>query len=463
MHKFEKVKEYLTNIDFEFVTDHEILDNVYKEIEGYEEKLILNIESVSNFEVLIKKSNLLQIINLCKKINLHFLSLKKTGSKFCEVILESIFDIIYKCVGKKTIDEKCEENKCVGKKTIDDKCEENKCVGKKTIDEKCEENKCVENKYVDKKCEENKYVDKKSLENYILNIFDDNFKELCMDKNGTHVIRKYLRIIYGRDNNFIKYKSCFNLKDYKSVIIDLLDKDISTDTLITIILYLKLNYSKQVSRILVKKYVVEDNLKNKMYSYIFEDLINISEKKTLSMIFDKVKTQFSEYINDQYAVFFILSLIKRYPEENDFYLSYCDKEMKNSNVMLKVLENYCILKNIKKIKKILKEFYDIEDDVFKNILMSHSESPDTKYINLICLLMDLDILRVNEDFIKYFNNDWIHRKYGIKLLKGFLEGGSDNKLKSRFARKINIGGSLNKKKEGKKILNLIKTYKKLKL
>lgn len=408
MDKFENVKEYLTNLDFEFVDDHKILDNVYKEIEGYEEKLILNIESVINFEILIKKSNLLQIVNLCKKINLHFLSMKKTGSKFCEVILDSIFDILY----------------------------------------------------TNKNQEE---FNKTSLEKYVLNIFDDNFKELCVDKNGTHVIRKYLGLVYGRDKNFFKYRSQFDIKNYKQEILNLLDTDISTDTLITIVMYLKLNYSKQVLRILVNKYVREDNLKNKMYTYILEDLINISDTKTLLIIFGKIKNQFGDYINDKYAVFFVLSLIKKYPVENDFYLSFCEKDMKNSNVLLKVLENYCVLKKVKKIKKVLKDYYGIEKDVFKNILMSHTDSPDTKYINLICLLMDLDILRVNKDFIEYFNNEWVHRKYGINLLKGFFEGGSDNKLKSEFARKISIGGSLNKKKEGKQLLNLIKTYKKLKI
>ena len=45
MNSFETVKEYFKNIDFDIVDDSLILDNVYKEIDGYEEKLALDLET----------------------------------------------------------------------------------------------------------------------------------------------------------------------------------------------------------------------------------------------------------------------------------------------------------------------------------------------------------------------------------------------------------------------------------
>lgn len=56
MRKYEKVKEYLINIDFDMIDDSDLLDNVYREIETYEETLLLDMDVVSNFELLIKKA-----------------------------------------------------------------------------------------------------------------------------------------------------------------------------------------------------------------------------------------------------------------------------------------------------------------------------------------------------------------------------------------------------------------------
>ncbi|KKO76353.1 hypothetical protein AAJ76_4000106108 [Vairimorpha ceranae] len=391
MNSFETVKEYFKNIDFDIVDDSLILDNVYKEIDGYEEKLALDLETVINFELLVQKSNFLQIINLCKKINIHFLSLKKTGSKFIELIFETI-NIM-------------------------------------------------------------KDLDWKLIHKFIFKPVINNFTELCVDKNATHVVRKFF-IIYFCDKNIER-------RNFKNEFSYILKEDMSLDTLITVIHYLKFMKSKSLLRKIVRIFVNSKYTFNKLYTYIFEDLINLSDDKSLEMVYQRIKPQFIDYINDNYGVFVILALIKKYPKENDFYFSYCTKGMKNTNVLLRVTENYCKLGEYKKVKKILLNFYEIKNEVFKNLLLRSTDTPDTKHINLVVCLMNANLYGINDDFIKYYKNEWIHRKFGLTLLKGFFEGGAENACKSAFARKINVGASLHKKKEGKQLLNLIKSYKRL--
>ncbi|WUR03100.1 pumilio 23-like protein [Vairimorpha necatrix] len=390
MNDFETVKKYFINIDFDIVDNSEVLDNVYKEIKGYEEKLILNLESVPNFELLVQKSNIQQIEKFCKNINIHFLSLKKTGSKFLEVLYTKIH-----------------------------------------------ETKDVKNDLIYKSA---------------FSPIVDNFKEIFVDKNGTHVIRKFF-ICFHSENLQV-------MNNFKNDIIEILENSISIDVLITIIHYLKIVPSKKVLRVLIRKFFKPEYIFNKLYTYIFEDIINLIDEKSLKLIFETIKPHFKEYMNDKFGVFLILALIKNFPNETEFYFSQCEIGMKNSNVLLKVTENFCKLKKIEKVQEILTNFYGFKNDIFKNFLLNHTESPDTKYINLVILFMEMDLFYVNEDFTKYFKAEWAHKKFGLSLLLGFFEGGADDKLKSTFAKELNLSSGLNKKKEGKKIFSLVKSYKK---
>lgn len=390
MRKYEKVKEYLINIDFDMIDDSDLLDNVYREIETYEETLLLDMDVVSNFELLIKKSNISQILTLCKKLNFPKIAIKKTGSKFLEIIFIQIINL--------------------------------NC-NKKEL---------------------------KKLKNVVINPINDNFKNIICNKNGTHVIRKYFELL--------KNKEIFQC--YKTEILKILNEEIEVDILVTIICYLKLSYSRTISRKIIEVYFSSDNCKNKIFSYVFEDLINISDKKTIQKMFLILKNCYSELINNNIASFVVIAFIKKYLEQTDFFYENITN-FQNMNVILGILENYVKLKNYKKVNEIFKNFYGVEDDVFKFFLLSRTDTPDTKFINLICLLMDVDKYDVNKDFCEYFEKEWIHKKYGLCLMKAFLEGQASKKLKIGFAKKFNFSRSLSTKKDGKKILSLIKSYRKL--
>ncbi|EOB14163.1 hypothetical protein NBO_34g0013 [Nosema bombycis CQ1] len=229
--------------------------------------------------------------------------------------------------------------------------------------------------------------------------------------------------------------------------------------------YLKLNYSKKIARKIVEVHLTLENIKSPHYSFIFEDLVEIGDKKTLDSISKFVENNFFELMNDKYGNYVLTKVIKKRPEDTEAFYSKLDLSTlnMNSNIVLRIFENFCKNRDIEKIKKILREFYHIDKDesVFQNLLLKFSDGLNTKYVTVICNLMDLDedIFNVNNDFVKFYDNAWLNKKCGITLVKGFLEGGAKNKTKRKLLPKITLNKKLLKTKDGLKISNLIKTIK----
>lgn len=409
----KKIKEYIKNIDFELVDDDVVLENVYEEIKGSEAKLMIDIETSYNIQQLIKKSNVQQIIRMLKNVNIFTVINKKIGSRVFETLFDTLFDLTYK---KKIDIENVEE-----------------------------------------------------IRKYLLDPIYKNFEDILSNRNGTYVIRKYFCYVFGRrGDDKKKYKKYFEGYDIKSRILDLIDGDLNKEGIITVVSYLKTDYSKTISRKIIEIFLTLENIKNPHYSFIFEDIIEIGDRKTVELISKFIEGDFDELVNDKCANYVVSKLIGKIPEKSDVYFSLMDLSTLNinSNIVLRVFENFCRDGKIENVKNLLTNFYQISEDesVFYKLLISSSEGLNTKFIDSVIYLVDLegDVLNVNSDLVKYYNNGWLNKKCGIKLIKSFLEGGAPNKTKKQLISKLNISASLLKKKDGLKISNLCKTLKRTK-
>ncbi|KAF9761490.1 hypothetical protein NGRA_2607 [Nosema granulosis] len=408
-----KIKDYIKNIDFELVDDDIVLNNVYKEIHGSEERLLVDIETSYNMEQLIKKSNIEQIMGMLTKVDIIKVINKKIGSR----VFETVFSTLFILTHRRKIELK----------------------------------------------------DIKNVEKTLVEPVYENLGEIIVNRNGTYVLRKYFEYIYGRNaNEKTKHKRLFENIDIKSKLLAIINEDLNKEALITIVGLLKIDYSKRIAREIVAKYLNLENIRNPHYSFVFEDIIEIGDKKTLRGISKFIQANFGELVSDKCANYVVSKLISKLPEKTDVFYSLIDLQSLNinSNIMVRILENFSRGADVGKVGEVLKDFYHIseEDGVFFKLLIDSSEGLNTKFIDTVRFLMDIegDVFNINSDFVKHYDGSWLNKKCGIKLVKSFLEGGATNKTKKMLISKLNISASLLKKKDGVKISNLAKSLKRTK-
>ncbi|AFM98383.1 hypothetical protein EHEL_060090 [Encephalitozoon hellem ATCC 50504] len=380
------LKEYVKNIDFGIVDDPEVLDNVYNEIEGNEKELVLDAETTHQMEILIRKSNSKQILDLFEKLDVERLMSKKLGSRVIEVIYDAIFDMVY--------------------------------IQRQDVD-----------------------ID--LLVKPVENILETKFS----DTNATHIIRKLFqlvsgkRIIDGRIQSFNSVKPG-HIEKYKEIIMELIPKLSKEDSFITLLSYLYCYRSKTIVLEVVKHHFTWERVCDPSMSYFFEKIVGISGKKAREYIFENLKDRVMELCKEKCGNYFIGEFILCHYQKADYFFDVIDLSEfdKNSNIVMKLTHSLLKARSYSNIDKIMKEFYlESGDDIISCTFGGVEGNFKQKYAPMLCELMKLPNERnygINTAFRKSFSSRWIRSKGGIELLQGYYEGADDGRSKRSFTKHI---------------------------
>ncbi|AFN83102.1 hypothetical protein EROM_060070 [Encephalitozoon romaleae SJ-2008] len=380
------LKEYVKNIDFEVVDDSEILDNVYKEIQGNEKELMLDTETTHQIETLIRKSNSRQILDFFKKLDVERLMSKKLGSRVIEVIYDAVFDMVY--------------------------------IRRQNID-----------------------IDMlvKPAEDVLVTKFSDT--------NATHIIRKLFQLVSGKrilDDKIQSFNSVRpgHIEKYKEIITGLIPNLSKEDSFITLLTYLYCCRSKSIVYEVVKHHFTWIKVCDPSMSYFFEKIVRLAGRKAKKYIFENIKDKVMELCKEKYGNYFIGEFILWYHQKADYFFEAIDLSEfdKNSNIVMKLTHSLLKARSYPNIDKIVKGFYlENGNDIISCTFGGVEGNFKQKYAPMLCELMKLpneNNYGINVAFRRNFSSRWIRSKGGIELLRGYYEGVDDGRSKRNFTKQI---------------------------
>jgi hypothetical protein len=404
----QEIVSYLNSIDFSLVND-DVIQNIYKEIIPFSSELVCDPLVSSSLENLIDLSNsqnLLIFINSLRK-NLIY---RKLGSRIFEAIFNRLFNLMF-----------------------------------------IEKEKFKFSDFLD----------------FI--VADD-----CITcSNATHSLRSALMLLSGKKIENLKVIR-YDIKDeinveysknklntYKDLFLKKLDHFKNNDSFNTLGIFLQITKSQSLINEVIKMDMNVDNIKNR--GYFYEILCNISSKKNLLEIYNKIQENIMDLCLEDRSSYFMQSFLR-----NSQFGSSILKKINleqfdcNSNIILCLLESLQKSENYEELDNLLNNFYQIENNIFEKFLLEKYGQIDSKYVNLIVNFMGMPkkhSKRVNKDFVKLFDKEWLKTTAGIKLLFGFMEGSEETKIKERFIEKnINLFWSAYKWKDGKIFLKSLLKY-----
>ncbi|KAM0671665.1 hypothetical protein CWI42_060160 [Ordospora colligata] len=410
----QSVLEYVKNIDLETVTDPEVLNNVYQEINGFEKELVSNSQTTYQMESIVKKSNVQQVTDLLKKLDVDSLSKKKLGSRFIEVICDVVFKAIY--------------------------------IKKLQVD---------------------------TVTLFSLLNTKDAFQKNFLNTNATHVIRKLFQIACGKKIVEGRIEQRFDplmpghLEKLKDAVLELIPSMTKEDSFVTLLMYLHCYRSQTVIYEVSKHHFSLESICNPNTSYFFEKIVQAANKKTLKMFFDAVAGNEMNLCRDKYGNYFIGELILHYSKKADhFFLKLQRNEFdKNSNITMKLAQALAKQKSYTNLDQVVNTFYleNKSDDILFNTFGGVEGNFKQKYAPMLCELMKLPDghnYSVNSAFKTRFCASWIRSKGGMEMLKGYYEGTDCNKSKKEFTRKIQkYLPDIMDRKGSESVIKLIMRYK----
>lgn len=383
----EDLKEYVKNIDFEIIGDLEVLDNVYEEIHGHENDLILNVSTTYQIENLIRKSNSDQILNFVKRLDIGRLINKKLGSRVLEVIYDVVFDMVH--------------------------------------------------------------VQKQMLDVEALIVPTEAFLEhRILDTNATHVIRKLFQLVSGKKiykNKTERFRpmEAWDVKKYKETILAVIPRLSKEDGFVTLLYYLRCYRSQSVIYEAIQRHFDYVRVCEPTMSYFFENLVKLASKRGLEYIFEGVKDRVMDLCRDKYANYFVGELILRYHNEAEYFFNALDLSEfeQSSNIVMKLVQSLQKIKSYGNIDKIMKLFYlgDDEDAIISHTFGGVEGNFKQKYAPMLSAFMrfpDKHNYNVNTVFRRRFSINWIRSKGGIELLQGYYEGTDGETSKRQFTRRL---------------------------
>ncbi|KAH9411314.1 hypothetical protein HK407_06g11450 [Ordospora pajunii] len=410
----QSVLEYVKSIDLETVTDPEVLNNVYQEINGFEKELVSNTQTTHQMESIVKKSNVHQVADLLKKLDVNELSKKKLGSRFIEVICDVVFRSIY-----------------VKMLQVD--------VGAlfSLIDTK------------------------------------DAFKANFFNTNATHVVRKLFQIASGKKIVNGRIEQRFDplmpgyVEKHKETVLELIPSISKEDSFATLLMYLHCYRSQTVIYEVSRHHFSLESICNPNTSYFFEKIVQAANKKTLKMFFEAVAGKEMDLCRDKYGNYFIGELILHYPKKADHFFRrlQLDEFDKNSNIVMKLVQALAKQKSYSNLDQVVNAFYleNRTDDILFNTFGGVEGNFKQKYAPMLCELMKLadnHNYSVNSAFKKRFCANWIRSKGGMEILKGYYEGMDCNKSKKEFTKKIEKHlPDIMDRKGSENVIKLIMRYK----
>jgi hypothetical protein len=382
----ESLVEYIKNIDFETVDDHEVLNNVYGEIEGNERRLILNTETTYQMERLIKRSSIPQMLRLYGRLEIAQVINKKLGSRVLELIFDRVFEHVY-------------------------------VKGEK--------------------------IDLETL----LPPVEECFGHHVLGENATHVMRKVFQLVSGRrieKDKVTRYKpeDPQYIQRYKKEMLRLIPKLHREDGFVTFLYYLRCHRSKTLMHEVAKRHFSCESVCAPATSYFFEHLVGMAGKKTLGLVFETVKNRVMDLCRDRYGNYFVGELIRRYPSKADYFYEaiYAAGFAEHSNVVLKLVLSLQETRSYSSIDAIVRaQYLKDERDILQSTFGGEEGNFKQKYAPMLVNFMKAPAEHsygVNEAFRKHFRSSWLRSKGGLELVAGYYNGTDGVGEKRMFTRRL---------------------------
>lgn len=437
----QEIVNYLNSIDFSLVEEDSVTANIYNEIVPFSSTISLDPFASTSLEKLIflsKPSHLILFVKSLSKSVVY----KKLGSR----IVESIFKRLFECMYIKNDPFYLKD--AVQFINIGD------CI------------MCPNATYALRQALmllSGKRIEKMNIKKY--KIADPEERNEAMDtaqKNDSHH-----RSVGNAGDNENKVResnleySKRKLMHYKQILLSKVHSLENNDSFNTLGIFLQITKSQSLIREIIEHDCSPENIGKR--GFFYEILPTIASSANLKLLYDKFKDSVMELCMSDKSSYFIQSFLRNSKFGSLVYQKIeFDKFDPDSNVILSLLESLQGEKEVLLVDKLIKEFYEVESCVFKSLLMEKHDGLDTKYIKAITNFMLFpknQDYKVNSDFIKYFQKDWVNSKAGISLIVGFAGGSADLKLKKDFFRQnIDLCWNAYKWKEGRDFMKRVIEY-----
>lgn len=398
---------YLNSIDFSLINGSEVLDNIYNEILPEITSLSKDPFASSSLEKLINLSDSKHLMQMLSKVDQNILY-RKLGSRIIETIYKRLFDCLYK---------------------------ENDSFDMSVAVEFIDFTKCLN-------CHNGTFVIRQVL------------MLLGAKKVNKLEITKYT--LKGDLDNLTYAKS--KLNSLKSLFLDLIPTFESTDQFNTLGIFMQITKSQSLLEYFLERDCSYENIMQK--GFLYEIIPSISSKKNLALIFKRIHASFMQLCINEKSSYFMQSFLRNSSYGAEVYKEIDFEEFgEDSNVIVALLESLQVSMNYELVNKIIKNFYKIDNSVFKTLLLEKYGSLDSKYLKVICNFLEMPekhSFNCTSDFLTSFQKDWAKTKNGIALVISFSKGYCDIRKKMKFFdQHIDLFWESYKWKEGKDFVKRI--------
>jgi len=440
----QEIVNYLNSIDFSLVEEDSVITNIYNEIVPFSSTISLDPFASTSLEKLIflsKPSHLILFVKSLSKSVIY----KKLGSR----VVESIFKRLFECMYIKNDPFYLKDavqfinvGDCImcpnathalrqALMLLSGKRVEKMSIKKYKIADPEERNEAIDPT-------QKNNSDHKSVENA-------GNEDICHDK--------------PRESNSEYSKR--KLMHYKQILLSKVHSLENNDSFNTLGIFLQVTKSQSLIQEIIECDCSQENIEKR--GFFYEILPTIASSANLKLLYNKFKDSVMELCMSDKSSYFIQSFLRNSKFGSLIYQKIeLDKFDPDSNVVLSLLESLQGEKEFLLVDKLIKEFYEIESCVFKSLLLEKHDGLDTKYIKAITNFMLFpknQDYKVNSDFVKYFQKDWVNSKAGISLIVGFAGGSADAKHKKDFFRKnIDLCWNAHKWKEGRDFMKKVVEY-----
>lgn len=415
------LEEYLNSIDYNMITDKDILSNIYKEIGDKGNELAVNQYTNTNLEKLVLISNAEELVKFFKSLDTD-LVYKKLGSRIVESILTRLFECMYihgEYFSFEEVAEKIVPEDCINSRNATHVLRRLFMLLSAKRIEKIE-------------------VTKFSI------VELENSKDQSLKSN------------IKSNSEYAKFK----LEEYKKIVSRCIHKLDEADAFTTAVVLVQCLKSQSLISLLIDEYCGFEHIKMNGYSY--EAIASVANRGNLERIFSKIKNSLMDLCNCDVTSYFMRMFITKYRNPKAVY-EIIDLEQFNpdSNIILSLLESLQVAREYETVDKLIEDFYKVEN-IFKEFLLSRYDTLDTKFIATVVNFMKMPEKHnygVNQDFVEYFQKEWLKTKAGRSLIIGFVSGSSTTDEKTAFLNKnIDLLWSCVKWKDSKNFMKLVTEY-----
>lgn len=476
----KELVEYLNSIDFSMIKDKIVLNNIYNEILPQITDLSKDPFASTSLEKLIGLSNSSNLLRLLNEINRNTVY-KKLGSRIIESVYKRLFDCLYKendFFLLKSVIEFLNISECLD-------CHNATFVVRQALmllsGKRIEKLEITKYKIPDSAVKENNDIERgnnisngrtdgdSKVKNNTSNYMDGNNTSNNIDGNNTSNCIDGRTVGDSKINNLDNCNSEYSkskLAEIKDIFIKKIPSFDSNDQFNTLGTFIQISKSQSLIEFFLQRDCSYENIIKR--GFLYELIATVASKKNLALIFDRIENSIFDLAIEEKSSYFIQSFLRNsiYCKEIFRILDFNQFDS-DSNVILALLESLQInsmhliyqgdfisnrkgeftsqnltienkenLTEFGMIKALILDFYKFQNcSVFKAFLFEKFGSIDTKCIKVVSNFMRMPnefSYHCNEDFLKFFEKDWIKLKGGIALAMAFAEGSCERNKKIRF-------------------------------